>query len=99
MEAVRFSFNDYDFIIEAFQAAGVNRVLAAVEDSVTMRPEVNDIASQSPGHPEIGGRKARALQEESSGRGGRGVSDNDRESRLEPLLSSGPGANTFPGCG
>jgi len=57
MEAVSFSFNDFDFVIEAFQAAGVNRVLAAVEDSVTMRPEVNDIASQSPRNPEIGVEK------------------------------------------
>lgn len=34
MEAVGFSFNDFDFIINAFQFAGVDRVLTMIQDPI-----------------------------------------------------------------
>jgi len=36
MESIGFAFNDFNFVIYPFQLAGVDGVIAAVDDTVTM---------------------------------------------------------------
>jgi hypothetical protein len=45
MEAIRFTFNDFDFIIDTFESTGTNRIIRMVQDAVLEEPQSFDECS------------------------------------------------------